>query len=105
MSLINNTKRWYDQNPTVSLAISIFRNASRENQKLVANFLLENVFNNSKIKIHARKIPLFNRRWYDHDENVYMAVEFIRLSSANAQNQVAVEIINYLYALDSSINN
>ena len=101
--LMTNNKRWYDQDPTVSLAVSILRNASMQNQLLTAEYIiqkgLEYDFPIEKVK--SQKIDLLPRRWYDFEENVYYALECMRLSSIDVQKTLAIEIINYLCKLDN----
>lgn len=99
MPVIDNTNRWYDQNPTVSLAISIFRNENKASQKAVADFLLKNIFKDNPHKHNIKKPPFFKRRWYDYNESVYKVIELMKLSDDETQNTVALEIINYLYSL------
>ncbi len=38
-------KRWYDKDPAVSLAVSLMRNASIENQYKYADFIIEQAKN------------------------------------------------------------
>lgn len=102
----NDTKRWYDQDPTISMAISILRNTSIEHQLLVAKLLLKKQANfdppvnqeGSKAKLFR----LFSRRWYDFDDDLYNAIEFMRLMPIKVQREWAVEIIEYLCNLDGS---
>ncbi|MDD3014092.1 MAG: hypothetical protein PHC34_10355 [Candidatus Gastranaerophilales bacterium] len=96
------SKRWYDQDPTVSLAMSLLRNTSFDNQLQIADILIENGINLSiKFKSGHR---LFNRRWYDHDDKMTDAIEYFRLFPEEEQKKMAVQIIEYLYNLDGSAN-
>lgn len=104
---MTNNKRWYDYDPTVSLAISILRNSAKKNQALVAEFLIEKSKEQgiSVEKIKSEKTNMFSRRWYDFDENVYYSLECLRLSPHEVQKTLAIEIINYLCKLDNAIIN
>jgi len=96
----NHSKRWYDQDPTVSLAVSILRNTSQVNQLHVAEILINNGKN---LNIHIKKkITLFSRRWYDYDERMSDAIEYFRFFPPEEQKKIAMEIIEYLYSLDCS---
>ena len=98
-----NTKRWYDQDPTVSLAVSIFRNANTKNQHLVADYIIQKGMENNIPfdKIKSAQSTLLPRRWYDFEEKVYIALECIRLSPHEIQKTYAIDIINYLCKLDN----
>ena len=102
-----NNKRWYDQDPTVSLAVSILRNANIHNQLLVAEHIIQKgkAHNVPVDKIRYEKPGFFSRRWYDFEESVFYAIECLRLSSPEVQKVLAIEIINYLCNLDNSITN
>jgi len=101
--MLNNTQstnRWYDQDPTVSLAISILQNTSYDNQLNVAEILIEN---GKRLNISVKNtFTLFNRRWYDHDEKISEAIEYFRLFSAEEQKRMAIQLIEFLYNLDGA---
>lgn len=100
--------RWYDHDPTVSLAVSILRNISQEKQLLVADLIIENAKKHNlqlKEKNFMQKIQTFCKRWYDFDEKMYNALEYLRISPPEVQKTLSLEIINYLCSFeDSSIN-
>jgi len=103
----NTTKRWYDQDPTISMAISILRNTSLEHQLLVAELLLKKQADYAPTNQDTSRhkiFRLFSRRWYDFDDDLYNAIEFMRIMPLNVQREWAVEIIGYLCSLDESIS-
>jgi len=94
------SKRWYDQDPTLSLAMSLLRNTSIDNQLHIADLLIEN---GTKLKIEFKsKYKIFNRRWYDQEEKMSNAIEYLRLFPDEEQKKMAIQIIQFLYNLDSS---
>ncbi|EKE04541.1 MAG: hypothetical protein ACD_20C00051G0007 [uncultured bacterium] len=104
---MTNHKRWYDLDPTVSLAVSILRNASAKDQLLVADQIIEKskAHNIPVEKILTEKPGILTRRWYDFEEDVFHALECLRVSPPEVQKVLAVEIVNYLCNLDNSITN
>jgi hypothetical protein len=101
---MTNNKRWYDQDPTVSLAVSILRNASIQNQKLTAEFIIKKgeAYNISEVRSKSPNPGIFSRRWYDIEESVYKALEFLRVADPDVQKALAIATINYLCELDNS---
>jgi len=90
-------KRWYDENPTVSLAISMLKNATEDNQDSVCEYI------NKKFKdiigVKSEKFVLFktfNKRWYDSRESVYNLLEDMRCCSDETKREIAIAIIDHL---------
>lgn len=100
--MTDSKNRWYDKNPTVSLAISLLRNTAPNNQTLVAGLLLEKNKELNIVGASIQHLP-FSKRWYDFDENLYLALEVLRHAPSTVQNDIAIEIINYLCTLDSTV--
>jgi hypothetical protein len=101
ISGLEGTKRWYDNDATVSLAVSILRNSDSEKQKIVSQKILEiTELNNIKPKDVSFYIKTFNRRWYDYDETVSTAMESFKIASLELQKEIAVQIINALCEME-----
>lgn len=95
---MNDPKRWYDIDPTVSLAVSLMKNSDESKQKECAAFIIKrlkelNVKKTSKFIV----FKVFEKRWYDEIEEVYNALEYLRNANLKTQKEVSVEIINNLY--------
>lgn len=99
-------KRWYDWDPTVSMAVSLLRNSSFENQALAINLIDEKgkEFNISATVKSFNVLSLLKKRWYDSDEDVSRAMEILKLCQPAVQKQLALDIINYLYTLEMEQN-
>lgn len=94
--------RWYDKDPTVSLAISILRNTSEVNQLFIAEILIKH---GERQNIELKpNYSLFNRRWYDHNERLSEAIEYLRMFSEEEQKRASIEIIEQLCNLDCICN-
>lgn len=92
-------KRWYDVDPTVSLAVSLIRNTNEQTQLKCADFIIANAKKNN-IKISGNSLnDAFNyilRRWYDKDKKISEAFEYFEASSLEVQKEISMEIINFL---------
>lgn len=96
--------RWYDIDPTLSLAISLLRNSQKEVQINAADFIIKNA-EKRNIKISSklsRIFQTFTRRWYDYHQTVSKAFQYLQNASENEQKEIAVELINYLYKIEQN---
>jgi len=102
MEKAENNKRWYDKDPSVSLAVSFLRNSNHENQIMVSEFLMEQfrILGITPVHTTFKIINLFQRRWYDFDRTLQDALESLRIAPPDIQKKLAVDIINYLYKLE-----
>lgn len=92
-------KRWYDVDPTVSLAVSLMRNSSDEAQVKCADFIIEKAQQNHVILPTNALHTAFNyilRRWYDKYERVSEAFEYFQYSPLEVQKEISLEVINFL---------
>ena len=92
-------KRWYDIDPTVSLAVSLMRNANIISQYKCAD-LIVNKSKENGIDVSENIITdAFNyvlRRWYDTDQKIAEAFEYLKLLPIELQKETALDIINLL---------
>lgn len=92
-------KRWYDVDPTVSLAVSLMRNSNEETQVKCADFIIEKATESGVILPGNALNSAFNyilRRWYDHNEHVAEAFEYFQHAPAEIQKEISLEVINFL---------
>lgn len=92
-------KRWYDVDPTVSLAVSLMRNANEQTQLKCA----EHIIDYAKQRDIALKSNTLNdafnyilRRWYDKDKTVSEAFEYFQVVPSDLQKEISLEVINIL---------
>ena len=90
----NKNQRWYDKNPILSLAVSFIHNASAEKQKEIAEIIIEKAASMG-VEINEIKI-LLKRRWFDKDDRLSTAMEYLRQASAENQKSIALDIISFL---------
>ena len=92
-------KRWYDVDPTVSLAVSLMRNANIMSQYKCADLIVKKSKDSGLDLSENILTDAFNyvlRRWYDTDQKIAESFEYLKLMPENLQKEVALEIINLL---------
>jgi len=98
---LEETKRWYDNDATVSLAVSILRNSDLEKQVLASKKIIEHARSkNVEAKDVSFYVRTFRRRWYDVDESLALAMEFFKESPQDVQKTLAVIVINFLCEME-----
>lgn len=92
-------KRWYDVDPTVSLAVSLIRNSDEETQIKCAEFIVDYAKNRG-IKLKGNSLnDAFNyilRRWYDNNMLIAKAFDYFECASLDVKKELALDVINFL---------
>ena len=92
-------KRWYDVDPTVSLAVSLMRNANVITQYKCADLIIktskENGLDMSE-NIITDAFSYVLRRWYDTDQKIAEAFEYLKSLPEELQKEVSLKIIQLL---------
>lgn len=94
--------RWYDQEPTLSLAVSLFSNTKKKNQKVVAEYIIS-VAKERDISLKNKINDFFNffvHRWYDHDELIYTAMEYLKAMPPELQKEIALDLVEKLHQIE-----
>ena len=92
-------KRWYDIDPTVSLAVSLMRNANIVTQYKCADLIIKSSKDNGVDLAENILTDAFTyvlRRWYDTDQKIAEAFEYLKLLPDELQKNVALDVINLL---------
>ena len=92
-------KRWYDIDPTVSLAVSLMRNANIMTQYKCADLIVNKSKDNGvnlADNILADAFSYVLRRWYDTDQKIAESFEYLKSLPEELQKEVALELINLL---------
>ena len=87
-------KRWYDVDPTVSLAVSLMRNANIMTQYECADLIIK-ISKENGIDL-ADAFTYVLRRWYDTDQKIAEAFEYLKCLPIDVQKEAALQIINLL---------
>ena len=92
-------KRWYDVDPTVSLAVSLMRNANIMTQYKCADLIVQKSKDNGidlADNILADAFTYVLRRWYDTDQKIAESFEYLKSLPQEIQKEVALDLINLL---------
>lgn len=92
-------KRWYDVDPTVSLAVSLMRNANIMTQYKCADIIVKKSKDNGidlSENILADAFTYVLRRWYDTDQKIAESFEYLKSLPLELQKEVALDLINFL---------
>ena len=92
-------KRWYDIDPTVSLAVSLMRNANIMSQYKCADLIIKKSKDFGLDLSENIITDAFNyvlRRWYDTDQKIAESLEYLKLMPEDIQKETALELIKLL---------
>ena len=92
-------KRWYDVDPTVSLAVSLMRNANIMTQYKCADLIVKKSKDNGvdlADNILTDAFTYVLRRWYDTDQKIAESFEYLKSLPEELQKEVALDLINLL---------
>ena len=90
--------RWYDLEPTLSLAVSLMRNAKAETRSKCAELIIS-LAKDFGVVLPNDIFANFNyvlKRWYDEDALLSEAFEYLRLSPEELKKEIAFKIIAFL---------
>ena len=97
-------KRWYDIDPTVSLAVSLMRNSNEQTQDKCADLIIE-FAQQRGVALQSNTLnDAFNyilRRWYDRDKKIAEAFEYFQVSPQDIQKEISIEVISLLQFSES----
>jgi hypothetical protein len=103
--------RWYDKDPTLSMAISLLQNASHAHQETAARYMFKvmdglSLLDSAELRTKNDRIrfmfPTFRRSKFEmHARHL---VELMKHLSYDAQQAMAVQLINYIYLLDCGMS-
>ena len=100
-----SNKRWYDIDPTVSLAVSLMRNANIMTQYKCADLIIKKSKDNGVDLSENIITDAFNyvlRRWYDTDQKIAESFEYLKLLPDEMQKETALELIKFLQEEESN---
>lgn len=94
--------RWYDKEPTLSLAVSLMKNESVNIQVACAEIITEHAKDMGVTKT-TNLLDAFNyvvQRWYDEDQRISEAFELLKNCTDDLKKEIAIEIIEYLQRIE-----
>jgi hypothetical protein len=103
--------RWYDKNPTLSMAISLLQNASHTHQEMAAQYLFslmetQGILSSGALDTQTGRIQFLfpSLRRSSFDAHARYLVEVLKRLSNEHQQFLAVQLINYIYVLDCGMS-
>lgn len=103
MEKMNMKQRWYDKDPTVSLAISLLKNSSEEVKHVCAEEIIK-IAKEHEITLPSTLMSKINntlKRWYDDDNSLSTAMEYLKQSPDTLRKEIAFELIELLQRAES----
>jgi len=94
--------RWYELEPTVYMAISMIEMSElsqqvdcaklilKEIDEISEDYILKNIIALSESQIHPKN------RWYDKNELISKAFDYLKHVSKENQKQISLSVLNYL---------
>ena len=98
---MSRKKRWYDEEATMSLAVSMLKSINEEKKILITKEINEWLDKEQFPVIKEFVLfKVFTSRWYDEDELLYNLLERIRCCEDIHKQDIAVKIIDTLCAYE-----
>ena len=98
-------QRWYDFEPTVSLAVSLLRNTIPQTRGECADLIIDYA-QDFGVTIPHDLFSNFNyvlKRWYDEDEHLSEALEYLKYSPEDLKREIAFKVIEFLETSETRI--
>lgn len=99
-------RRWYDKDPTLSMAVSLLQNAPRKHQEMTAKMVLAymkeaNLYEAANVSQDKTLFffPLLKRMQLDN--SAWEMLEIMKRLPHGKQIEVALMIIHHIYLFDS----
>lgn len=91
-------KRWYDRDATVSLAVSLIQNTSPQTQASCADLIISKAQDMGVSLEHGiiDALGYVMLRWYDANEKLSTAFEYLKKSDDALRKDIALQIIEFL---------
>ena len=90
--------RWYDKEPTLSLAISLIKSSKQEVQLECARIIKQKA-QDFGVVLNNNLLGAFNyvlNRWYDSNEPLSESMDYLKEADDDTRKQIALEIIHFL---------
>lgn len=92
-------KRWYDEDPNVSFAVSLIKDANELIQSYCADMIIDYA-KSRDVELKSNTLnDAFNyifKRWYEKNEKISQAFEYFELAPREIRQEIAFEVIHLL---------
>ncbi|MEE3349440.1 MAG: hypothetical protein VZR09_05310 [Candidatus Gastranaerophilaceae bacterium] len=94
-------KRWYDIDPVLSKAISLWEKTDEEFQTICAEYVLDKLKDIDFKMSLDEQYDYILRRWYDKNVKVSHAMEYIKRAPNELRRELALDIIEYIEKIEA----
>src|SRR5574344_9771 len=96
MNEVNIKRRWYDEDATLSLAVSLLEKSDNAKRFECAEIIKQKA-HDFNIYIPENKLEdsfnYFLKRWYDEDKEMSDAFQYLKMMPFELQKEVSLDII------------
>ena len=97
--------RWYDLEPDVSMAISMIECSNELNRVKYAKEIIELIKSKDKDMLYLRnsqneRLSNGYRRWYDQDDTLYKAFQYLKATSKKKKKEVSLAILSKINPIE-----
>lgn len=89
-------KRWYDVEPVLSRAVSIWEEADEELQIICAEYVIDKLKDIDFEMSLDEQYDYIMRRWYDKNIKVSHAMEYLKKAPDELRTELALDIIEFI---------
>lgn len=93
-------QRWYDIDPVLSKAISLWEKTDEEFQTICAEYVLDKLKDIDFKMSLDEQYDYILRRWYDKNVKVSHAMEYIKRAPNELRRELALDIIEYIEKIE-----
>ena len=94
-------QRWYDIDPTLSRAVSLWEKTNEEVQTICAEYVLDKLKDIDFKMSLDEQYDYILRRWYDKNVKVSHAMEYIKRAPEELRRELALDIIEYIEKVEA----
>ena len=102
--MVERNQRWYDVDPVLSRAISVWEKADENLQIICAEYVLDKLKDINFEMSLDEQYEYILRRWYDKNVKVSHAMEYIKHAPDELRHELALDIVEYIDKIESEKN-
>lgn len=89
-------KRWYDVEPVLSRAVSLWEEADEELQIICAEYVIDKLKDIDFEMSLDEQYDYIMRRWYDKNIKVSHAMEYLKKAPDALRTELALDIVEFI---------
>lgn len=99
----NKKQRWYDVDPVLSRAVTLWEQTDEEIQVVCAEYVLDKLKDINFQMSLEEQYDYILRRWYDKNVKVSHAMEYIKRAPEELRHELALDIIEYIEKMEAEV--